>query len=153
MTGITEFKNNVGKYIVATIIGVLALTCVLLVWQHNVLQEKYTNSQVTVGQLQLQNDALIRDKKQHEESEAATKIIIAGLQTELQEKSKTYDQANAIVNDKVGAIIKKYDKLEKNDVNRVAMEKEISAARISGLWKAYCIANPEHERCKAETVK
>ena len=153
MSDITDVKTSYVVKVAIFIVAILSAVSITIAWQHNVLQKKYADSQVTVGQLQLQNDALIRDKKQHEESEAATKIIIAGLQTELQEKSKTYDQANAIVNDKVGVIIKKYDKLEKNDVNRVAMEKEISAARISGLWKAYCIANPEHERCKAETVK
>ena len=149
----TDDKNSYAVKVAIFIVAVLSAVSITIAWQHNVLQKKYADSQVTIGQMKVVNEALVRDKEQRDKSDAATKLMIAGLQKELQEKNQAYDQTVAIVDDKVGAIIKKYEKLEKNDINRLAMEKEISAARISGLWKAYCIANPEHERCKNQPVK
>ena len=153
MSEITDVKKSYIVKVAIFIVAVLSAVSITIVWQHNVLQKKYADSQVTIGQMKMVNEALVRDKEQRDKSEAATKLIIAGLQKELQEKNQAYDQTIAIVDDKVGAIVMKYEKLEKNDINRLAMEKEISAARISGLWKAYCIANPEHERCKNQPVK
>jgi len=153
MSEITDVKKSYIVKVAIFIVAVLSAVSITIAWQHNVLQKKYADSQVTIGQMKVVNEALVRDKEQRDKSEAATKLIIAGLQKELHEKNQAYDQTIAIVDDKVGAIVKKYEKLEKNDINRLAMEKEISAARISGLWKAYCIANPEHERCKNQPVK
>lgn len=144
----TTTKSSYMQKVLIGITATMAIIAVIMSWQFNVLQRKYVDSQISIDRLKLENQSLVRDKELHAKSEALTKQTITDLQEQLKKKSQVYDQANAIVNDKVEAITKKYDKLEKNDVNRIAMEKEISAARITGLWKAYCIANPEHERCK-----
>jgi len=98
--------------------------------------------------LKNQYDVLAKQIDQKKQSDEITEGIQVDAAKDSQNAKNTLQEINRLVEERVRAIRKKYEALEASDTNRKAKEREVSEARITGLWETYCAGTVNQPSCK-----
>ena len=122
--------------------------CILLMNQYTKEKESHLSTQVSLNTVKNNYDSLLKDYSELEKSYKINEKTITELNQVINSKNKEVSAVEKTVNNKIDAIIKKYEGMEKTETNRIAMEREISAERVRGLWAVFCLENKQHESCR-----